>query len=244
MHPVFYPAHFFEGSTVTVTGEATGFSKDNLSDRDIVTLYQDTGTAGTRALTAHWTSAMAAPAVNTWIIPAQHGLVGVALSLESSPDGSTWTVRDTYTPTTTATIQRAFTAITADWWRLTLTGATVPYLAELFLTQAVTFPRSTNYETRDGLISDVQRQVTPGGTVRKCRRWGPRWFAQYTITAIELADWDTLLATTFPLVDARCFYMTDMYGTLRYAELLDPTWSGDLMPIERRTLRLALQAAA
>src|SRR4029453_18922127 len=136
MHPVFYPAHFFEGSTVTVTGEATGFSKDNLSDRDIVTLYQDTGTAGTRVLTAHWTSATAAPAVNTWIIPAQHGLVGVALSLESSPDGSTWTARDTYTPTTTATIQRAFTAITADWWRLTLMGATVPYLAELFLTQA------------------------------------------------------------------------------------------------------------
>jgi hypothetical protein len=247
MQPVFYPAHFFEGSTVTVTGEATGFSKDHLSDRDIVTVYQDSGTAGTRILMAQWTNTEPRPSVDTWIIPAQHGLVGTTLSLESSVNGTTWTVRDTYVPTTTAVIRRVIPGgpHAAGWWRLTLTGAIgAPYLAELFLTRAVTLPRSTNYETRDGLVSEVARFVTPGGSVRKSRRWGPRWFAQYTIAAITLADWDVLMAAVFPIIDARCFYLTDMYGTLRYAELLDSRWEGALMPIERRTVSLALQAAA
>jgi hypothetical protein len=245
--PVFYPTHFLEGSTVTVSGEAVGFDGDHLSDRDIQSLWMDTAFAGSRIIRANWTATDPIPAVDTWIIPAGHGLVGVALSLQSSPDNVTYTQRDLVTPSTTAAIIRPLPggAYTFPWWTLVMTGAaSAPYLSELYLTQGFPVPLSPGLRGTDGFISNVNRVVTPGGFVRMARNWGPRWSASWTLPLWSATQWATSLASVFPIVDAKPFYLTDVDGILRWVTLEAPTWLGTGVIPTVRDLQITLQAAA
>jgi hypothetical protein len=245
--PVFYPTHVLEGSTVTVTGETVGFEARHLSDRDVQSLYLDTGFSGTRTILAQWTASDPVPAVDTWIVPAGHGLVGVALSLQSSPDNAAWTTRDTITPVTTAAIFRPLPGgpYTLAWWRLTMTGATsAPYLSELYLTQGFPVPLSPLLNGTDGLVSDVTRIVTPGGFVRLGRNWGPRWHASWTLPMWTASQWATALVSVFPIIDAKPFYLTDVDGVLRWVTLEAPAWLGTGVIPTVRDLQLVLEAAA
>jgi hypothetical protein len=245
--PVFYPTHFLEGSTVTVPGAAVGFEANNLSDRNVQSLWMDTAFAGSRSILAHWTSSDPVPAVDTWIIPAGHGLVGVGLSLQSSPDNVTFTPRDTVTPSTTAAINRSLVGgpYTFPWWALVMTGATAAsYLSELYLTQGIPVPLSPLLNGMDGLVSDVTRIVTPGGFVRLARNWGPRWHASWTLPMWTASQWATALTSVFPIIDAKPFYLTDVDGILRWVTLVAPTWLGTGVIPTVRDLQLVLEAAA
>jgi hypothetical protein len=249
MKLVFYPSHFFERATMAATGTDPAFPLNHVSDRDIEALWKDSGFSGTRVLSGQWAgSPDPFPPVGDWLIPPGHGLVGVTLSLESSANGSAWTARDSFTPSTTAAVNRAIPSgpFTFEWWRMTMIGAgSAPYLAELILSKSVTMPFGPSIGGfRDGVRSEVVRRVTTGGTVRKSRYWGPRWRASYTVRDILPADWATLIADVAPIVDAKFCYMTDADGVLRYVEVLEPDWLGEAAPIDRRDVSLELQAVA
>jgi hypothetical protein len=245
--PIFYPTHLLEGSTVTVSGSAVGFDANNLSDRNVQSLWMDTAFVGSRTILAHWTSTDPVPAVDTWIVPAGHGLVGVSLSLQSSPDNATYTQRDLVTPATTVAINRPLSGgpYTAPWWSLVMTGATgPPYLSELYLTQGIPVPLSPLLAGEDGAVSDVTRVVTPGGFVRMARNWGPRWQASWTLPMWSASQWATALASVFPIIDSKPFYLTDVDGVLRWVTLMAPTWLGTGAIPTVRDLQIVLQAAA
>jgi len=242
--PVFYPVSFLEASTIMVDGAAEGFPADALGDRDVEQLWKDSE-GGARQITAQWTDADP-PAVDTWILPAGHGLVGAPLTLESSGDGAAWTARDSVTPTSAATLARTLAVpVTAAWWRLTMTTAAAAYLAELYLTAAVPLPWAPSIGSlSDGLVGDVTRVVTPGGVVRKSRHWGLRWRASWTIADIDVPDWDRITAAIYPVLEGRFCYVRDHDGVLRWVELLEPQWLADAAAVSRRNLRLELQEVA
>lgn len=242
--PVFYPVSLLEDSTIGVEGAAEGFPADALGDRDVEVLWKDT-TGGTRHITAQWTGANP-PAVDTWILPAGHGLTGATVSLESSPDGAAWTVRDTTTPPSAATLARTLVApVTAAWWRLRMTTAAAAYLSELYLTAAVPLPFAPSIgDLEDGLIGEVVRRVTPGGVVRKSRQWGQRWKARWTIADIDVPDWNRITAAIYPVLEGRFCYVRDHDGVLRWVELLQPQWLADAAAVSRRNLSLDLQEVA
>jgi hypothetical protein len=245
--PVFYPAHYLAGSTVTVTGEDPNYPAYNLSDRGIVELWKDNGFSGFRIIQAQWTGVTPIPAWDTWIIPNNHGLVGVACSLQTSPDGSAWTIIDAVTPTTTKTIKRTIAPVSPAWMRLVMSGASAaPYMAELYISKAVVLPISAKYNSSDGVLSDVTRRITPGGVVRKAKNWGPRFYASYQLPWIseDSGDWKALMDAIFTVLDSRFCYMTDILGQLQFVELTDPKWTGVMTPIRARQLTLTLQAVA
>lgn len=247
--PVFYPTHFFEGCILTVTGQATGFESYYLNDRDVAALWMDSAFSGTRTVTGHWTSTGTPPDVERLIIPAGHGLAGTTLTVQSAPEpGSSWSTRGTITPLTNddVVLPMSAGAFNAPWWRVQIAGATAaPYAAEFYLTAGVAMERGSNYDGgNDGAISGITRRVSIGGTVRKSRQWGPRWYGEYTIPGITEDNWSAWITTVFPVLDHTFCYMVDDYGVLRFVELLDAQQTAAFVPILRRTPRLRLQAVA
>lgn len=65
---------------------------------------------------------------------------GNTLTLQSSPDNTTWTTRCTVTPTDNTTILGLFNSVSARYWRLQVSGGTVPNIAVVMLGARFTFP--------------------------------------------------------------------------------------------------------
>ena len=242
MKPVFYPGSFLEESAIFVDGAAEGFPAEALGDRDIELLWKDT-VGGTRTIRAQWTGVSGPPAVDAWILPAGHGLAGTAVTLQSGPDGASWTTRDSVTPSSSGTLLRTLPApITAAWWRLVMTTGPAAYLSELYLTAGVALPYAPSMQSlEDGLVGDVTRRITPGGTVRKSRHWGQRWRANWTFIDIDVPKWEELLASVYAVLEGRFCYLRDHNGIIRFVELREPAWMGEAAAVSRRDVRVELQ---
>lgn len=128
--------NLFLSGTLSASSEASGFPKENAVSENTnkswkpsslpATLSVDLGTArsvDSFALVAH-----------------ECGSKGNTVTLESSPDNSTWTVRCTVTPTDDTTILGLFTAVSARYWRIQISGGTAPAIGVAMIGARFNFP--------------------------------------------------------------------------------------------------------
>jgi hypothetical protein len=232
------------GVTLTVTGEDAGYPKTNLFDRDASAPYKDTSASGTRILHVDQ-GASGTQAVSGWGIASTplstHNLTGASLSLESSPDNSAWTVRDSLTPSSTDTLARTIASLVARYWRLTITGAgAAPQVPEWLLSQAFSLSMGPSDQefTRGRRPNHVTHEALSG------QRWsvvrGPRrWVQTYSINDLTTAEQTAWLAFYEGIQGgALPFLLLDEDGVARWARLV----TADL-PFRALVLRWGLPLA-
>lgn len=242
--PILYPKQYLDFATITISPgtEVTDFPISALGDRDPVTLWKDSGFSGTRTILATWNSPATIPSLDTWIIPAGHGLAGYTLNLRTNPGA---VLRDTVVPADASAIRRVLgSAFAPTSWQLDIVSASAaPYLGELYITTGVPMPRASAYGGGDGAISGLSRRVSVGGTPRVSRQWGPRWRGEWSIPFVTESTFQALV-TDFGDIDAKPFFLLDDFGILRFVEQLDDQLFSPFQPITRRDLRLRFQSAS
>lgn len=221
--PIAYILNILETGTVTVSGEASGKPKERLFDRDLGVFWEDASAAGTRTIQVDQGATV--QSIDTWLIAAGHNLSAATVNLDSSPDASVWTNRDTLVPSGTALIRRTIPSgpFTIRYWRVTISNASAaPQIAELLLTLARTFPDIPISGVIIGRRGNVLVSESRAGRERATRRGAARWQTEYdfgllTLTqrsAIETADADTQEGTKF-------FYLVDAENIVRWVRWLD-----------------------
>jgi hypothetical protein len=217
MNLVFYPANVFDEATLAVTSERDDGPKENLADRDVLNPWIAEDTSA-QELTGDKVGNALTP--DTLILPGGHGLAGLALVVRSAPDGSSWTSRKTYTPSTDAAVAVALTSTTlVAWWQLQIaSGGAAADLAELYLSLGVSTAKVPSQQgTQLAPITGVSRGETRGGQSYLSQRQTPRWRMTYTWTRISEAD-RLILDGLWTL--ARPFYLADHTGALRWVTLV------------------------
>jgi hypothetical protein len=136
--------NLLESATVTLTAgtAAAGYPLYRAYDRDIGRMFAGSAAATT---TIHADQGAAgAVSVSSLFVPAGHvGLVGETLSLQHSPDNSTWTDGLTpFAPVAGDIIVDVTGGVKRYWAFSVASPAAAPQLAELFLGPVVTWGRS------------------------------------------------------------------------------------------------------
>lgn len=87
------------------------------------------------AIPATWTlDAGASVSANYFGIAAHTlGSSGTTITIQSSPDNSTWTTIDSITPTDDSPIMFLFASVTARYYRLSITGSTIPSVGVIYV---------------------------------------------------------------------------------------------------------------
>ncbi len=117
----------------------TGYDVRNIIDNKSFTYFKFSGT-GVGYITADLGSAQTANAFA--IMGHNFADMGASVSLESSPDGITWAVREpAFTPTDNKALLKLFVSYSARYWRVKIyaTG-TKAFCAVIFLGQIIRFP--------------------------------------------------------------------------------------------------------
>lgn len=128
--------NLFLSGTITVSTEAAGFPKENAVSENTNKSWQPTALPAT--LTVDLTTATTLDAFS--IVAHNCGTKGNTITLESSPDNSTWTVRCTVVPTDDTTILGLFTPVSARYWRIRIVNGTVPNIGVAIIGERFNFP--------------------------------------------------------------------------------------------------------
>jgi hypothetical protein len=217
--PIYYLTSFLEDATLSQSGEgeASGFPLLCVEDRDEGAVWKGTATSGTRRLIG---TKAGSTAVATMILGEGHGFTGLALTLESSPDGANWTSRATPTPSDGHRAAFAVTDTTALWWRLSWATGGLAYLGELYLTKGATPSKvPTQAGTVLAPVTPVDLQPTRSGRMLLAKLGLQRWGMAYVYTRVSDAD-RLILAAVEAL--GKPFYLADHTGTLRLVYLTAP----------------------
>ncbi|MFA5354963.1 MAG: hypothetical protein WC291_12095, partial [Thermodesulfovibrionales bacterium] len=123
----------------TPTNTAAGYDVLNIRDYRTYTAWR-AASAGTRYITVDCGTAKSADCLG--IISHNLATAACTVSVQSSPDNSTWTTRLTgFVPSTDKAVFKTFTSYSARYWRIKLVTASVaPQLAVVMLGVRLTFP--------------------------------------------------------------------------------------------------------
>lgn len=225
--PAFYVVNALDDAVLTLTpdGAVTGKGAERLVDRDLGLECEDAGTAGARVW--HADRGLDAPSVtaDVWIV-AGTGLAGVPLTLESSPDGTTWTPRGTVTPAVdgpTRVVVTPFAVPRFVRWTAVDPPAPVRF-TEVFLSPALVF----TWKPAAGSLREPQTVNVSTMTSVSGRGWGVqrgprRWGSRFTMTAAPDTDRTLLYAMLTDLADsAMPFFVLTVTGELRWCRLVGP----------------------
>lgn len=129
----------FLNGTPTATDTAAGYSVLNIRDLKSFTSWKG-ASSGTKYLTVDCGSAKVADTLA--IFKHNLGTAGATVSVESSPDNSTWTNRLAgFVPSTDRAILKTFITQTYRYWRVKIvTASTAASIAELMLGVRMEFP--------------------------------------------------------------------------------------------------------
>jgi hypothetical protein len=209
--PVFYLTSFFEDASLSQIGdgETSGFPLLCLEDRDEGGLWKGTATSGTRRIIGNNASA---GAVDSLILAEGHSFSGIPLTVESSPDGTTYTTKATITPADGHRARFAVTADTKPWWRLSWSTGGAAYLGEAYLTLGQT---TTKVPSQDGTIryatTPVALAQTRSARILMSRLGLQRWGMKYVYTRVADADRQVIASAE---AMGKPFYLADHNGAL------------------------------
>lgn len=128
--------NLFLNGVLTASTEATNYAKENVRSENTVKAWQPTALPATLSVDL----GVATSADSFAIISHNCGTKGNTILLESSTDNISWTTRCTVVPTDNTSILGLFTSVSARYWRLNISGGTVPTIAVVFLAQRFNFP--------------------------------------------------------------------------------------------------------
>jgi hypothetical protein len=115
--------------TVTASSEAVDFPADAPLNELTYEFWRPT------ALPATWTlDAGSSVAVNYFGIAAHTlGTSSNTVTIQSSPDNTTWTTIDSITPTDNSPIMFLFASVTAEYYRIEITGGAIPSVGVVYV---------------------------------------------------------------------------------------------------------------
>lgn len=196
----------FLDATPTATDTAADYDVLNIRDLRAYTFWK-AASAGIKYITINCGTAKNASGLG--IAGHNFKTIGAAVSVESSPDNTTWTERlAPFIPANDFALMKVFTEVSAQYWRVKLgAGSAAPYIAILILGTPLVFERyligdfdpdgqeimaqSTNSKTGHLLgttINYIRRNVSA--------RWSlltPAWIKNYFLPA-----WNAHLAWIRP----------------------------------------------
>lgn len=221
--PSFYPLNAFEAAIVTMTpdGPDSGADEARLTDRDIGLEVPDMDVAGERVW--HYDLGIGTlPAVDAFLF-AGSGYAGELVTLESSPDNSTWSPRGTVTPASDTPQRVTFASLTAPrYWRVTVTDPAVPVrFSEHVLSAAVEFTYKPEVPSlREPPLLNVDLVQSFGGRAWGLERGARRWSSTYAMGGAPEADRVKLLAMLETLQSgALPFFLWTVVSELRWVRV-------------------------
>lgn len=132
---VIFKSHFRTGVLAAST-EAAGYLKENVATEATNKAWSPTALPAT--LSVDMTTSTAADCFS--MVAHNCGTSGNTILVQTSPDNSVWTTRATIVPTDNTTIAAFFNSVSARYWRINVSGGTVPFIGVLFLGARLTFP--------------------------------------------------------------------------------------------------------
>lgn len=201
---IIYARNLLEGSILTMTpsGAVSGKGPDRLIDRDIDLECEDAGTTGTRTWHAdRGAAADTTTTVRVWFF-AGRNYSGETITLQSSTDNSTWTTRETITPTSDAPqrvqIAPPYAIPRYIRWQVTDPAAPVVF-TESFLGVGASFTATpTARHTQEPLIPNTVLLTSQSGRAYGIQRGARRWSTRYMLTVATEED----RALFFDILDA------------------------------------------
>jgi hypothetical protein len=227
-HPIVYAENALEGAILTMTpdGAVPGKGPERLIDRDIGLECEDAGATGPRIWHADRGLDAPTPTIDAWLFAgAQYA--GQLVTLESSPDDTTWTTQGTLTPTADVPQAVSVTPFACPRYvRWTITAPPAPVrFTEVFLAPAriLSFPPTARH-TQEPVQPNVVLVTSQSGRTWGIQRGARRWSTRYVLTVAPEADRTALYAILDALQDgALPCWLVDVKGVLRWVRL-----SGDL----------------
>lgn len=139
MNPIILYNSILTLGTLTAAYTAAGYAVANIKDYRPYTLWKGT-TADPQYITVNCGSARAADALG--ICGHNLNTINATVSVENSPNGSTWTNRLAgFIPASDDALLKPFTANTQQYWRIKITGHTAaPYIGVAMIGARITFP--------------------------------------------------------------------------------------------------------
>jgi hypothetical protein len=124
------------GKTLAASSEAVDYPKENIRTENTIKAWRPT------ALPAQLSVDLgSSTSVDSFALVGHDcGTKGNTILLQSSPDNSVWTTRCTVVPTDNTTVMGLFTAFSARYWRINISGGTVPTISVFMLSQRFNLP--------------------------------------------------------------------------------------------------------
>lgn len=128
--------NFFATGTLAASSEAVGYPKESVRSENTIKFWRPTSLPANISVDLGTARAMDSFA----IVAHDCGTRGNTILLQSSPDNSAWTTRCTVIPTDNTTILGLFTSVSARYWRVQISGGTVPTIGVIILTNRFILP--------------------------------------------------------------------------------------------------------
>ena len=128
--------NLFAQGTLAASSEAVGYPKENVISQNTVKYWRPTALPATISVDLDTVKSVD----SFGIVAHDCGTKGNTILLQSSPDNTTWTTRCTVVPTDNTTVLGLFTPVSARYWRLNISGGTVPSIAVVMLSARFNMP--------------------------------------------------------------------------------------------------------
>lgn len=128
--------NLFLSGTLSASSEAVGYPKENAVSENTNKSWKPSSLPATLSVDLG-----SATSVNSFsLIAHECGSKGNTVTIESSPDNSTWTVRCTVTPTDDTTILGLFDSVSARYWRIQIANGSIPAIGVAMIGTRFNFP--------------------------------------------------------------------------------------------------------
>jgi hypothetical protein len=218
-------ANLLETSTVTLSagGEDAAYPLWRLYDRNIGRVFKPTA-AETMEVKADQ-GAGGFQAVDGLLVPAGHNLDGMTLDVKHSDDDLAYTPAVTqWVQSGSGLIEKSWNPATKRYWKFIVTSpATVPELAELFLTSTYSWPRNPSRPTGAlEKVFNVTNDVTASGQDRFLEHGDPKHQRSYAMPRCGEAQKDAITSLYDAWAGRKPFWLYDHEGNWIYGKLTAP----------------------
>jgi hypothetical protein len=213
--------NILEAATVYLsTGSANSlYPLYRLYDRDIGKSFISTS-ATAIAITVDQGATVTA--VDRLIIPAGHNLNGATMTLQYSSNGTSWTNAVSWTQADSLLINKAFTAVSYRYWKLSISYASAKawQMTELFLMPTYTWNVNPDYPGGPFDVKhNVERKLLASGGVRYLKRGDPKRKREYSVPYSNEAQAAAIEDLNDKWAGCKPFWLCDHRGEWVYGEL-------------------------
>ena len=187
-----FPYNILEHGTVTVTGTPdTGYAEERMWDRSVNLYWKDTVT---EAKTFQVNQGSNIKSVDMLFI-AGHNFDGEDITWDWSTDGEAWTESAGWTQSGFDNIVKTISALSKQYWRVTVTSILNPMCAEIYMGAGYSFGVQARPDPMHDLIANVQWRQSIGAQERAIKLGATRQRRDYVVrmNSSELANLVSLL---------------------------------------------------